>query len=446
MKRLTTSSYKVYATITSSIAFWPAIITSGFLALALGMLHFETTALSTFLEKQLPFMLASEEENARLILNIVAAGTISLTVFSFSMVMIVLSQASSNLSPRVIPQLATVRGHQLVLGFYIGTIVYSLLLLLNFKKDAEGTGSTPAIAVILSLIFGIVSILLFVYFIHSISRNIHVDNILNNIFIKAYHALELEKDVSARYKKASSGNEEKEQIQVRSTRNGYLKLIELEKLLQLATRRNMEIKILADVGGFIIEGTSILTLNGEKEITKELAEELENCFLLSLDEVVMEDFEQGVKQISEIAVKALSPGINDPGTAIKAIDFLTLLFLKRIKTDTYNCLYDKEEKLRVTENIVSVDELLYRYISPIRTYGRGDIQINVRLLRCMQGLITAHANTDQFLVKLTLHVKAIIYDADEHISNNIDRKSLNKKIDELNIHLPEELKIRTLQI
>lgn len=439
MKRLTTSSYKVYANVTSSIAFLPGIISAGFLLLAIGMLYFETTALSTFLEKKLPFMLAKEEENARLILNIVASGTISLTVFSFSMVMIVLSQASSNLSPRVIPRLATIKGHQIVLGLYIGTIVYSLILLLNFQKEAAGVKATPAIAILFSLFFGVLCILLFVYFIHSISKKIQVDNILNQIFIKAYQALELEKNESDKFKQKSNGQERAGTYALRSTRSGYVKIIELEKLLQLATRHNLVIYTLADVGTFVVEGVPILEIDRHQKPDEQLSEELENCFLLSLDEMVMEDFEQGVKQISEIAVKALSPGINDPGTAIKAIDFLTLLFVRRLKTKTNSCLYDTENILRVTEKVISLNELLSRYITPIRTYGRGDIQINLRLLKCMQALLLTEGQPQHRSEELIQHVKAIMYDADKHIDNTVDRGMLNEALQKLNHHLPREL-------
>lgn len=391
-------------------------------------------------------MLAREEENARLILNIVSAGTISLTVFSFSMVMIVLSQASSNLTPRVIPRLATVKAHQVVLGFYIGTILYSMILLLNFQKEEEGKVSTPAIAVLVSLVCGLLCIILFVYFIHSISKTIQVDNILNHVFTRAYEALELEKVESKKFKRKSHGLQTDDCYLVRSTRSGYLKLIELEELLDITVKHDLQLTIMADVGAFVVEGIPILKLNGRAEPDKQLSNELEDCFSLSLKEVIMEDFEQGVKQISEIAVKALSPGINDPGTAIKAIDFLTLLFLRRLRSQPNECLFDSEDTPRVTEKIISLDELLFRYLSPIRTYGKGDLQINLRLLHCMEGLILAETKSVETLENFVQHTKAIVYDADELIMNKIDRAKLNESIKKLNTHLPSELNIASLEI
>lgn len=444
MKRLTTSSYKIYANISSTIAFWPSIISAGFLVLAVVMLYFETTSLSTFLERRLPFMLAKEEENARLILNIVAAGTISLTVFSFSMVMIVLSQASSNLTPRVIPRLAAVKAHQIVLGFYIGTILYSLILLLNFQKEGAGKEATPAIAILFALICGLFSIILFVFFIHSISHTIQVDNILNHIFQKSYQALKVEREESNKFKGESTGHEQEGNQQLNSTRNGYIKLIELEKLLEHATKHDLQLTILADAGTFVVEGYPILSIQCKAAPDKALFEELENCFLLSLKEVVMEDFEQGVKQISEIAVKALSPGINDPGTATKAIDFLTLLFMRRMKNQPNAGLFDAANNLRVIEKIITVNELLFRYITPIRTYGKEDVQIILRLIKSLESLIMADGETKRHQQELAQHVTAIMYDADEHINNSIDRDSINNSVRNLNKILPPELCVAPL--
>jgi uncharacterized membrane protein len=305
-----------------------------------------------------------EEENARMILSTLAAGTISLTVFSFSMVMIVLSQASSSFSPRVVPGLITVKAHQLVLGFYIGTIIYALILLLNIKAPKEDI-PTPALAILLSLFFGIVCLALFVYFIHSISRSIQVDNILNRVFQKAYNDLEREEKA-----RGSSNTPEQQHIEgadfvLLVSSNGYLKQVDMQQLSDLAREHDLQLELQVEVGAFLVEGRPLMQLTRDLAQEPELAQQLQDCFVFSLDEVVMEDFEQGVKQLSEIAVKALSPGINDPATAIKAIDFLTLLFIRKMKSKEQNCFVDDQNCVRVVEQTVSLDELLHRYLTPI---------------------------------------------------------------------------------
>lgn len=428
--KLTTSSFKGEATITSSIAFLPSIISAAFFALAVFMLYFEASSLSTAIEERLPFAMVRDEENARTILNIVAGGIISLTVFSFSMVMIVLSQASSNQSPRVIPGLTTVKSHQVVLGIYLGTIIYTLLLLLNFKTGADG-GTTPAIAVLLSLAFGILCLGLFVYFIHSISKAIQVDNIMNSIFHKATHALQREEELACKTKSMWGGDIREMRYTLYNDGNGYMRRICLTDLQKIARQHDLQVEILVEAGAFAVKGTPLMRLTTDPQEDEALVKQLLECFELSEEEVVMEDYEQGVKQLTEIALKALSPGINDPGTATKAIDFLTILFINKMQGEDRDCLLDEEHNLRVIEKNVPLDELLHRYLSPVRTYGKGDLHINLRLLRCLQNLLNQR-NSHAYEAVLAKHALAVVYDADKNIQNLIDRSKLNEAIRNFN--------------
>ncbi|GHA56014.1 DUF2254 domain-containing protein [Pontibacter akesuensis] len=445
MAKLTSSTYKEQATLTSSIAFVPSVIATGFFLLALVMLYFETLPLSTTLEERLPFEMVRDEDSARLILNTLAAGIISLTVFSFSMVMIVLSQASSNLSPRVIPGLTTARSHQVVLGFYIGTIIYILLLLLSYKTEGDDDSRSPAIAILLGLAFGIVCLALFVYFIHSISRAIQVDNIMNSLFRQAMEALDLERDVMGKAHLPAAAPLDDYSYTLRNNSNGYLKQVDLTELQHLAQQHQLQLKVLVEVGTFVVEGTPMMQLTKDPASSKELCEALQKCFLISRDELVMKDFEEGVKQLSEIAVKALSPGINDPGTALKSIDYLCILFIQRMAFDERNCLLDEDRQLRVIDKTINLDELMHRYLSPIRTYGKADLQIGIRILRCLHNMLYQQPANDKARV-IGKHAYAMVSDIDHSITNKVDRERLNDVIAELNRLLPENQALELLKV
>ncbi len=444
MAKFTTASYKEHASFINSIAFLPSIIAALFFLLAVGMFYFEASPLSSALERKIPLKLVHNEDNARLILSTLATGTISLTVFSFSMVMIVLSQASNNLSPRVIPGLTTARPHQVVLGFYIGTIIYILLLLLGYKPPEEDL-KTPAIAILLGLAFGVICLALFVFFIHSISKAIQVDNILNNLFQDASKALLLEEKAVRKTHTTVSCDDIAFKYTLGNNASGYLQQVDLTELQQLAKRQGMQLEILVEVGTFVVEGTPLLRLTKNPLLTENLEEKLQQCFALHQEEVVMRDYEQGVKQISEIAVKALSPGINDPGTAMKAIDFLTLLLIRHMKHNTRNCLLDEEQQVRVIDFTVSLDELLHRYLSPIRTYGKADFQIDLRLLKCLQSLLYQQPTAEKVDV-IRKHAFAVVSDADEAVHNTVDRERLNCFIKEVNRLLPEGQAFRLLKV
>lgn len=253
--KLTTSSYKREASLTSSIAFLPTVISTAFLILGVGLLYFEASPISSAMEERLPSMLVPGKENARSILNIIANGIISLTVFSFSMVMVVLSQASSTQSPRIIPGLTTARSNQVVLGFYIGTIIYTLLLLLNFEKGQSGVKETPAIAILMSIVFAITCLVLFVYFIHSISKAVQVDNIMNSVFLNAKKALQYENEIANKTKRAKVDRVRELNYALKNLGNGYLRRVDLTELKQIAREHDLQLEIAVEVGAFIVEGT-----------------------------------------------------------------------------------------------------------------------------------------------------------------------------------------------
>ena len=129
IRNITKFLKKNYQDIIQSIAFYPMIISLGFLLLALGSLQFENLEIVSAIKKKIPYIFIEDYETARSILSTIIGGIISLTVFSFSMVMVVLNQASSNFSPRLLPSLISNKRHQIILGFYIGTLLYCIIIL-----------------------------------------------------------------------------------------------------------------------------------------------------------------------------------------------------------------------------------------------------------------------------------------------------------------------------
>lgn len=171
-----------YRKMINSIGFYPSLLSVVFLIFSVITISIEYLPAIQNLKSLMSVVLVNSAENARTILSTLAGSIISLTVFSFSMVMIVLNSASASLSPRVVPGLITRKSHQIVLGFYLGSIIYSIIMLININKLDSGETEIPALGVLFALVFGLICLGLFVFFIHSISRAIQVDNVLNGLF------------------------------------------------------------------------------------------------------------------------------------------------------------------------------------------------------------------------------------------------------------------------
>ena len=164
-----------YREMISSIGFYPSMLSVLFLTFALITTAVEYSDPAMSVKKVLSVLLVDSEENARTILSTLAGSIISLTVFSFSMVMVVLNSASASLSPRVLPGLITRKSHQLVLGFYLGSIIYTILMLINIRTIGNGNMGIPSLGIFISLVLGLISLGFFVYFIHS---NVKVFNLM----------------------------------------------------------------------------------------------------------------------------------------------------------------------------------------------------------------------------------------------------------------------------
>ena len=145
--------------VVDSIAFYPALMVLLYISVATSMIWFDLSGPGVKLKGNLGWMSLTDASAARAIISTIAGGIITLTVFSFSMVMIVLNQAASQLSNRLLDRMIGNRFQQLVLGAYIGTIVYALLLLSTIREHDTGS-SVPALSTYLLILAAIVDIIL----------------------------------------------------------------------------------------------------------------------------------------------------------------------------------------------------------------------------------------------------------------------------------------------
>jgi len=177
--KLNRNMARLYNNITNSIAFYPVIITLFYLGLVVGMLWFDYSGIAKELNEEMPWLQFKEMSAVRTILSTLIAGIISLMALSFSMVMVVLNQATSTISPKIMQGLITKKEHQFVLGNQFGAILYFMIVLLLLRSI--DFYKIPTFSVALGLLIGFWSLGLFVYFIHNISQNIQVTNIIAGI-------------------------------------------------------------------------------------------------------------------------------------------------------------------------------------------------------------------------------------------------------------------------
>ncbi|WP_207493472.1 DUF2254 domain-containing protein [Aridibaculum aurantiacum] len=359
--------------VVTSIAFYPVIIATCYLLLSVLMVAFDFSETGKDLKSDLDWVRLKDASTARSIISAIAAGIISLTVFSFSMVMIVLNQAASQMSNRVLDNLIGNRFQQVILGIYIGTIVYSLFLLSTIR-DIDSGIYIPAISIYLLIVLTIVDIFLFIYFLHYITQSVKYETIIHRIYEKTLASMKSSCRLDEEPVKQVEGLEKVNGQVLYTPDTGIYQGIDKDGLLNVCNSEDLLIKLLHAPGTFLTEGTAYAVTS--KKIDDNLESRIRLMVNIHRGDAIDSSYYNGIRQLVEVAIKALSPGINDPGTAISSLRALASILIYRLKHFPDTVIKDDEGKLRIITTERSAEEIVEYSLLPIWDYGKED-----RLLR-----------------------------------------------------------------
>ncbi|PWH87211.1 DUF2254 domain-containing protein [Brumimicrobium oceani] len=422
MKREITKFFKKqYQYIIQSIAFYPVLISLAFLAVAVLSIEIESHDFIDKIKKDIPYIFIEDFETARAILSTIIGGIISLTVFSFSMVMVVLNQASSNFSPRLLPSLISNKKHQVILGFYIGTLLYCIILITAlgaYGVESDSLGLSTMLAALASLI----CIGLFVYFINSISVAIQIHNIVDKIHASTNSYLDKELKQQEESKVIMNTENSENWLTIKIDRTGYFRGFDTSLLKESLKCKDNHFILLPYINQHIWEGMPILKVR--EFITEEELENLLFCFDISSDRHESDKNVTGMIKLMEIAVKAMSPGINDPGTAINAINKIGQLMNKFLEFPEKYSKYVTENKLVITDYSIPASELMRLVIQPIRLYSKHDNSVMYVLLKSLQFMKENPKISVKNKGVVEIELNALKHDIETSIGNPMDRESL----------------------
>ncbi|HIB37448.1 DUF2254 domain-containing protein [Mesonia sp.] len=421
MKYIYNKLYSFFNTIEGKIAFYPTLFAIFGLILSLISLSLENTGISEWLTSIYDGFIIDSSDTARTILSYLTGGLISLMVFSFSMVMVLLNQASSNYSPRVLPGLISNKNHQYVLGIYLGTIIYNVFITIAIKASENNEMRIPSFSIFITVLLMVLCLGAFIYFIHSISQAIQVNNILTSEYTKAKNRL---KDIIE-----IQQNEKELEFPVTENwhsyhcdRTGYFQNVSIDNLKEICKENDIKISILPIKGSFIAENTKVIKVS--KSIDEELVERILSNFNFARGEFVEDNYLLGFKHITEIGIRAISPAVNDPSTTINTIDYLTDLLALRLlkKEDEIVSLENNDPCIWLTT--VYFEELLYQIILPYRTYCKSDFSCIQKILMMFTFLLQQKTVNKNYHQAIKIEAKNLFLDAKNCIKNDRDLERL----------------------
>ncbi len=323
---------------------------------------------------------------AQVILSVIATATMTVVSIVFAILLMTLTLASMQFSPRILISFVRDRGTQWTLGIFLGTFTYSLAALPAARSMPHPFA--PVLTVLGAMLLALVSVAWLMFFIQHISHSISVNHIVDRIARETEEVIDtLMPDLrnGRPYRQTDLEIGDEPEFPILNEVSGYIRFIDTRRLLAFARVHHLRVRVTRRVGQFVPAGVPLLMVSRRTRLDQRHAEELTGAFDIGPMRTLQQDVEFGVIQIVDIALRAISPAVNDPSTAISCIDQLTRILIRyvgRVPLEAH--LYSPPHVLRVVLPWLELDGLLDTAIEQIRVYATGDAAVSLRLMRLLQ--------------------------------------------------------------
>jgi uncharacterized membrane protein len=274
------------------------------------------------------FLFSGSAAAARGILATIAGSVITVVSIAFSLTIISMQQASSQYSPRVLRSFTSNRGNQIVLGVYISTFTYSILILRSVRETNDVRADfVPAISTSFAMLLAIICIGLLIYFINHTSNSLLATTVIKRIHRNLLNQFEKQypmNDSREHIKKQDTKSMSKMLVDtnIKSESGGFVLTVDLSVFKHSVLDDVEVIEVLPRVGEFILSGQEIIQVSSTKKLSEDLQNDIRGSIVLETERSSINDPLQAIRQLVDVALKGLSPGVNDVTTAIYCIRFL----------------------------------------------------------------------------------------------------------------------------
>ncbi len=337
------------------------------------------------------FMFGGTAEGARSVLSTIAQSMLTFTGLVFTITMLVLQLASSQLSPRVMRTFLRDRGNQSVLGLFVATFVFTLLVLREVRGPAPGQeGFVPAISIWVAFVLLLGSIGAFVWYIDHMAHAIRASTVIASIWSETVSAID--RLYPEMIGERGAPPEEMPDlgppaVVLKSPGAGVLVTVDEGALMRATDEDGRFVEIVPSVGDFIPAGAPFARLWGAWD--REAADELRGALGLGSERTLDQDAAFGIRQLVDVAIRALSPGTNDPTTAVQALDRIHDLLRRLADRRFPPSLRVEDDRPRLILHRPGWEDYVRLGIDEIRLAGEGQLQVLRRLRAVLDDLVDA---------------------------------------------------------
>ena len=433
----------LWRNVRTSFWFVPSLMVAVSIFLAVALIEMDSSGSQSWLARW-PRLFGAGAEGARGMLSTIAGSMMTVVGVTFSMTLVTLALASSQYTSRILRNFTGDHVTQVVLGMFTGIFTYCLIVLRTIRGGDEGV-FVPSLSVTFAVVLAICGIVTLIFFIHHIASSIQASSIIASVAAETIEAVDRlfpeklgEGPADDAEGLAPHILPERKWKAVPVKANGYIQSIDEATLLRVAREQKTIVRMERGIGEFVVEDTPLVSLAQDEPPDDDMIAELQNAYGIDRHRTVDQDSGFGIRQLVDIALRSLSPGINDTTTAVMCVDYLTAI-LSRLATREIPSLYRYEDgELRVITIGPTFASLVSASFDQIRSSAEGNVAILLRMLGALQVIGSQTDDTNRRRI-LDEQVCCIDEAGTRSILSSHDRARFTERVSEVRVSLGAEL-------
>ncbi len=383
-------------------SFWlvPTLIVALSIALAVAVIEADYNVSKQWLARW-PHVFGATAAGARGILSTIAGSMMTVVGVTFSMTLVTLALASSQYTSRILRNFMRDRVTQVVLGIFAGIFTYCVIVLRTIRGGDEGA-FIPSLAVTFGVVLAIVGIGVLIFFIHHIASSIQASSIIASVADETMAAVG--RLFPERLGQGPIDDEEdparlpspgRSWQAVPATENGYIQSVDNAALLRLAREHKTVVHMERGIGMFVVQDTTLASLAFEAPPDEHIIAAVQAAYGIGRHRTLDQDTAFGIRQIVDMALRALSPGTNDTTTAVMCVDYLTAILARLARRSIPSSHRFEEKELRVIAVGPTFGSLVAESFDQIRGSATGNVAVMLRMLGALETISSLTAGLDR---------------------------------------------------
>lgn len=449
--RVSDRARRQWIALSTSLWFIPGTIVGASVLLAVVLVELSARVDDEALQR-FPRLFGVGAAGSREMLSAIAGSVITVAGVTFSITIAALALASQQYTSRVLRTFMADRASQVVLGSFVGVYSYCLVVLRTIRGGDEGS-FVPSIAVLGGFVLALLSVGILIFFVHHIATALQASTILDRVRVVTEAAIRnffpenvVEPIDEDALRAAVRTIDESEWHAVPSPRTGYVQSVDATSLVELAQEHHAIVRMECAAGDFVVAGSPLISVIADAErsftpradaLAAAFSDAVGDLYAIRPHRTVEQDAGFGILQIVDIAVKALSPGVNDTTTAVSCVDHLTALLACLGPREIPRRARGVEERLRLIARGPTYASLTSLALDEVRRNAAGNARVLSRLLDAVE-TAGRHARSSDRRAVLAGHVELIEEVVQRSVQDRSDTQALTRRMREVRVSLASE--------